>query len=192
MLVAQLCPTLCDPTNCSPPGSSVHGIIQAKILEWIAIPFSKGSYQPRDRAWVSCIAGRFFTIWATGKIHMPYSLLNALHIFYFYISNSTIRTVVLLPVFYRWGKLDIGINKTGSHAGEMRAGGPKTFNSTSIYRNVCKIGLFSFPCWTLKGCGLIIFLISSIGPCLTFLVSCFSTFISAPFCLSSLPHRSPI
>ena len=68
VLVAQSCPTLCNPMNCGPPGSSVHGILQARILEWIAIPFSRGSSRPRDRTWVSCIANRFFTIWATGKI----------------------------------------------------------------------------------------------------------------------------
>ena len=49
----------------SPPGSSVHGISQARILEWVAIFFSRGSSQPRDQNWISCIAGRFFTIWAT-------------------------------------------------------------------------------------------------------------------------------
>ena len=65
--VAQACPTLCDPTDCSPPGFSVHEILQARILEWIAIPFSRGTSQPRDQTLVSCIAGRFFTIWATGK-----------------------------------------------------------------------------------------------------------------------------
>ena len=58
---------LCDPTDCSPPGSSVHGIVQARILEWIAISFSRGSSWPRDQTQVSCIAGRFFTIWAIGK-----------------------------------------------------------------------------------------------------------------------------
>ena len=47
------------------PSSSVHGILQAWILEWVAIPFSRGSFQPRDRNWVSCTAGRFFTIWIT-------------------------------------------------------------------------------------------------------------------------------
>ena len=46
--VTQLCPTLCDPTDCSPPGSSVHGILQARILEWVATPFSRGSSLPRD------------------------------------------------------------------------------------------------------------------------------------------------
>ena len=49
----------------APPGSSVHGILQAGTLEWVAIPFSRGSSQPRDRNQVSCIAGRFSTIWAT-------------------------------------------------------------------------------------------------------------------------------
>ena len=48
VLVAQSCLTLCDPTDCSPPGFSVHGIFQARILERIAIPFSKGTFQPRD------------------------------------------------------------------------------------------------------------------------------------------------
>ena len=62
--VAQSCPTLCDPMDCSLPGSSVHGIFQAIVLEWIAISFSRGSSQPRDRTQVSHIAGRCFTIWA--------------------------------------------------------------------------------------------------------------------------------
>ena len=51
--------------DCSPPGSSVHGILRARMLEWVPMPSSRGSSQPRDRAEVSCIAGRFFTVWAT-------------------------------------------------------------------------------------------------------------------------------
>ena len=58
LLVTQLCPTLCDPMDCSLPGSSVHEILQARILEWAAIPFCRGSSQPRDRTWVSSTAGR--------------------------------------------------------------------------------------------------------------------------------------
>ena len=65
VLVAPSCPTLCDPLGCSPPGSSVHGILQAWILKWVAIYFSSGSSRPKDRAWISCIVDRFFTIWAT-------------------------------------------------------------------------------------------------------------------------------
>ena len=53
----------CDAMDCSPPGSSVHGIFQAIILEWIAVSFSRGSSQPRNWTWISCIAGRFFTDW---------------------------------------------------------------------------------------------------------------------------------
>ena len=65
VLVAQSCLTLCKPMDCSPPGSSIYGILQARILEWVAIPFSRGSSWTRDQTWVSCTAGRFFTIWAT-------------------------------------------------------------------------------------------------------------------------------
>ena len=62
---SQLCLTLCDPMGCSLPGSSVHGIFQARELEWVAISFSRGSSRPGDRTHVSHIAGRLFTVWAT-------------------------------------------------------------------------------------------------------------------------------
>ena len=62
VLVIQSCPTSSDPMDCSPPSSSVHGVLQARILEWVAIPFSRESSQSRDRTWVSCIAGEFFTV----------------------------------------------------------------------------------------------------------------------------------
>ena len=65
MLVAQSCLTLCDPMDCSSPGSSVRGILQARILEWVAMPSSGGSSRPSDRTQVSRRAGRFFIIWAT-------------------------------------------------------------------------------------------------------------------------------
>ena len=68
-MVTQLCLTLCDPMDCSPPGSSVPGILQARLLERVAIPFSRRSSQPRDRTQVSCIAGRFFIAWATREAH---------------------------------------------------------------------------------------------------------------------------
>ena len=63
--VAQSCPTLCDPMDCSLPGSSLHGILQARVLEWVAISFSSGSSQPRDWTRVSRIPGRRFNLWAT-------------------------------------------------------------------------------------------------------------------------------
>ena len=62
VLVAQSCPTLGDPMDCSPPGSSVCGILQATTLEWDAIPFSRGQHQPRDQTWVSRTVGRSFTV----------------------------------------------------------------------------------------------------------------------------------
>ena len=77
-LVAQTCPTLCDPMDCSLPGSSVHRLFQARILEWVAISFSRRSFQPRDQTWVSCITGRFSTTEPPGKpkacimfMHLP-------------------------------------------------------------------------------------------------------------------------
>ena len=91
VLVTDLCPTLCNPMDL--PGSSVCGILQEKILEWVDIPLSKGSSWPRTQIRVSCIAGRyFFTVWATREVliwgsgllqkmpqrHMDYSELKLL------------------------------------------------------------------------------------------------------------------
>ena len=78
VLVAQLCLTLCDPMNCNQPGSSVHGILQARILEWVDIPFSRRSSWPRDWTQVSCIAGGFFTIWATREAQHSKIMFNFL------------------------------------------------------------------------------------------------------------------
>ena len=77
--VSQLCPTLCNPMDCSLPGSSVHGIFQARLLEWAAIAFSRGCSQPRDRIQVSCTADRRLTIWATRE---------ALKMWYIYIMDN--------------------------------------------------------------------------------------------------------
>ena len=66
--VAQSCPTPWNPMACSPVGFSVHGILQVEIEEWIAVPSSRGSSQPRDQTQASCIAGRFFTLWATRPV----------------------------------------------------------------------------------------------------------------------------
>ena len=72
-LVAQSSLTLCDPIDHSPPDSSVHRILQARTLEWGAIPFSRASSPPRDWTQVSCTAGRFFIVWATRGA--PYLLI---------------------------------------------------------------------------------------------------------------------
>ena len=66
---AQSCLTLCDPMDVSLPGSSVHGIFQARVLGWVAVSFSRGSSRPRDWTQVSSIADRCFTVWATREVH---------------------------------------------------------------------------------------------------------------------------
>ena len=82
VIVNSLCLTLFNPMDCSLPDSSTHGILQARILGWVAISFSRGSSQPRDWTQVSCIAGRFFISWATRKAqwhhikaHIPWKRL---------------------------------------------------------------------------------------------------------------------
>ena len=64
-LLTKTCLILWDPMDCSPPGSSVHGISQARILEWVAISFSRAPSWPKDWIQVSCTEGRFFIVWAT-------------------------------------------------------------------------------------------------------------------------------
>jgi len=76
VLVTQSCLTVFDPMDCSLPGSSVHGILQARILEWVAIPFSRESSRLRDWTRVSCTADRFFTVWATKEEKMSWFELN--------------------------------------------------------------------------------------------------------------------
>ena len=73
-LVARSYLTLCDPRDCSPPGSSVHGTPQATILKWVAILFCRGPSLPRYWTWVSWMARGFFTIWATSEAHVYYIL----------------------------------------------------------------------------------------------------------------------
>ena len=91
VLVAQSCPTLCDPMGCSLPGSSAHGILQARILECVAIPFSRGSCCPRHQTLVSSVAGRFFTIWVNREapwvIHNKFSV-NKVEYFEIYIKTN--------------------------------------------------------------------------------------------------------
>ena len=75
----QWYPSLCNPVDCGPPGSSVHAIPQARVLEWVAMPSSRGSSQPRDRTSVSCVsctAGRFFTTSHQGSPIMLHATLK--------------------------------------------------------------------------------------------------------------------
>ena len=80
VFVTQSCPTLCDPVDCSPPGSSLHGVLQARTVEWVVFSSSRGSFQPRDWTQVSCIASGLFTTWATrADVHsiQYYAILNS-------------------------------------------------------------------------------------------------------------------
>ena len=98
--VAQLCLTLCEPMDCSPPGSSVHGILQARILEWVAIHVSRGGFQPRDQTQFSGTASRFFTVWATRSASITCS--ND-----YYQCNSTLRKEKVFfgqVTFFLWDK----------------------------------------------------------------------------------------
>ena len=83
--VAQLCPTLCDPMD-----YTVHGILQARILEWVAVPFFRGSSQPRNRTQVSCTAGRFFTDWAMREALFFFNV--SIQIILFVGKNNNTRT----------------------------------------------------------------------------------------------------
>jgi len=82
----------CNPMDCCPPGSSVHGILPERILEWVAILFYRESSWPRDGTWVSCIAGRFFTVWATREAPVVKSKYQRNSLIYFWIPFSLIKT----------------------------------------------------------------------------------------------------
>ena len=100
-VLSQSCPTLCDPMDCSPPGSSVLGIIQAGMLEWFAMPSSRGSYQHRGWTQVSHIAGGFFTIWAIPFIFRTKSkflaglALPPSHLIFSYTPECTLAPLTL-------------------------------------------------------------------------------------------------
>ena len=106
--------TLCDPTDCSPPGSSVHGILQTSIPKWVSIPFSRGSSQPRDRNWVSYTEGRFITVWA---IREPKGYTEAA-----WAGNQTQASHVASensttePPMHQWASTDFSIHSTGQGA----------------------------------------------------------------------------
>ena len=96
----QLCPTFCNPMDCNPPGSSVHGISQSRLPEWVAILFSRGSSRPRHRTWVTYTAGRFFTSEPPDK--SPY-LLTLLYYYYFLILSPCF--IFLIFILY-WNIVD--------------------------------------------------------------------------------------
>ena len=90
-LVTQSCLALCNPMDCSLPGSSVNGILQARILEWVATSSSRGSSWPRDRTPVSYITGRFFTVWAIREAQTLPDLV---------IINSAVMDILILSLLW--------------------------------------------------------------------------------------------
>ena len=98
VLVSQSCPALCDPMDCNTPGSSVHGILQARILEWVAIPFPREFSQPRDQTPVYHNAGKFLMTWATREAEYRHTktkhsnmMLLIFIIFKLFLSNLECR-----------------------------------------------------------------------------------------------------
>ena len=102
MLVTQSSPTLCNSLDYIPPGSFVCGILQARILEWISIPFSRGSSWPRGQTKVSCIAGRFLTVWAM-HLSLPHRISYNLYFSTTELSHqeSPNHEVLFQGIFYR-------------------------------------------------------------------------------------------
>ena len=97
-----MCPTLCNPTDYSLPGSSVHGIFQARVLEWVAIAFSRGSSRPRDRTQVSLIVGRGFTIWLSGLNPSKYFQIYELMLTFKKESWSSLKDNRSIPYLGNW------------------------------------------------------------------------------------------
>ena len=91
-LVAQLCRTLCNPLDCSLSGSSVHGISQARILEWVAISLSRGTSRSRDQTWVSRIGRWILYHWATWIAHLAHTK--------YLINNNSVLTITNLGYYH--------------------------------------------------------------------------------------------
>ena len=129
MLSCFSCVWLCNSTGCSPSGSFVHGILQARIPEWVAIPFSRRSSWPRDWTLVSHIVGRFFTIWAARKAQTEGVLSCFNHIWLF----VTPRTVACQVRKLKWAAMS---SSRGSSPPKDRD-----------YLAIEQILLKSFPSW---------------------------------------------
>ena len=96
-LVTQSCLTLSNPMDCSLPGSFVHRILQVRILKWVDYPFSRGSFWPRNRTKVSCIAGRFFNSWATREAQ-TYVYLWIIHVDVWQKPNQHCKAMMILQL----------------------------------------------------------------------------------------------
>ena len=124
VLFAQPCLTLCDPMEWGPPGSSVHRISQATILEWVVISFSRGSLWPRSQtwvSWVSCITGGFFTVWATrGALFEVYPPAKYRPFLYLWNRKPQERVNTWWLPWHAWYLVDHDVGEgCGSHHGTL-------------------------------------------------------------------------
>ena len=119
-LYIHLLPKLSNPMDGNPPGSSVHGILQARILDWVAIPFYSRSSLPRDQTQVSSTAGGFFTIWVTSKAPLPpQRLLYPTVQHYALIGNMDVKSTVskaklFFSLIFSSFVFPVSVNKTSS------------------------------------------------------------------------------
>ena len=143
--------------DCSPPGSSGRGVLQARILEWIAIPFSRGSSRPRDQNRVSCIAGRFFTVWVLLKPGVSYRFSTNLPTPYLLLFIGCQRGLSLAEWFFQWslmpspwrlrswvtrGRCPGSLPRVWWWALRMRAAGPCLPSLEQAVSGFCTWGLF--------------------------------------------------
>jgi len=135
VLVTPSCPTLSDPTDYSLPGSSVHGILQAKLLDWVAVPFSRGSSWPRDQTQVSCTESGFFTVYAT----IGFSTLPS-------PSHLITKTLMALMAILKWFEDPINShNKTYLRCGSNQIFFEEhTLSSSYALFKFCVVGGISF------------------------------------------------
>ena len=115
----RMCTTLCDPMDSRLPGCSVHGILQERILEWVYISYSRGSSWPRDGTWVSCLAGRFSTIWATREAQLQI-LWRKLpkRWFHLYWKSGIDESVRYAWIICITGSMDMSLVNSGSGDGQ--------------------------------------------------------------------------
>ena len=130
--IVQSCLTLCDPMDCSFPGSSIHGILQAKVLEWVAISFSRGSSWLRDWTRISHIVGRCFTVWATRKAFICWNPTV--------FGDETSEEVIMV----KWGQRRWVLKLMGHRIGVFIRRGPRELSLTLSFsvdsqRGFCRL-----------------------------------------------------